>query len=58
MILPGYIGAPCSVCYSLSIDKFTSDKSHEHNCPTFRRSAQDPSVQAPGSSGALGTDSC
>lgn len=58
VILPGYIGAPDLVYSSLSIDKFTSDKSHESKCPTFRKSAQHPSVQAPESSGALGIDLC
>lgn len=45
--LPGYIGAPCLVYSCLSIDKFTSDKSHKHKCPTSRRLAQVPSVQVP-----------
>lgn len=52
--LAGYIGAPCLVYSSLSIDKLTSDKSHEHKCPTFRRSAQVSRVQVPGQQWCLG----
>lgn len=54
VIVPGYIGAPCLVYSSLSIDNFTSDKSHEHKSPSFRRPAQDPRVQAPGKQWCLG----
>lgn len=54
VILLGCIDAPCLVYSSLSIDKFTRDKYHEHKCPTFRRPDQVPGVQVPGKQWCLG----